>query len=229
MELGLGRALFRTGGGGRHHHREGRPDLRLDPLPDHARSSRSRSTTRCASATPSSMSGSRRPGFMLDWGDDGSGLFMKYMRRGSGYYIDVGASQLIVDGKIKLKAGQRRRAHRGLRGACRRHRAAGRSRRLRHRLRLDERLGRGADQPGGRRQGRQGAGAWAPTPPRIPGRGKASCATCGSRPSRRRCGSTAATCTSRATIRSSWRCSSRRGRRAFATPVYKPQEVHHLS
>lgn len=45
-------------------------------------------------------------GFVLDWGDDESGLFMKYMRRGSGYYIDVGASQLIIDGKIKLKAGQ---------------------------------------------------------------------------------------------------------------------------
>ncbi|TNC48560.1 NAD(P)/FAD-dependent oxidoreductase [Rubellimicrobium rubrum] len=45
-------------------------------------------------------------GFWLDWGDDGSGLFMKYLRRGSGYYIDVGASQLIIDGKIKLKRGQ---------------------------------------------------------------------------------------------------------------------------
>jgi putative flavoprotein involved in K+ transport len=44
-------------------------------------------------------------GFMLDWGDDGSGLFMKYLRRGSGYYIDVGASQLIIDGEIKLKSG----------------------------------------------------------------------------------------------------------------------------
>lgn len=44
-------------------------------------------------------------GFMLDWGDDNSGLFMKYLRRGSGYYIDVGASQLIIDGKIKLKSG----------------------------------------------------------------------------------------------------------------------------
>lgn len=43
-------------------------------------------------------------GFMLDWGDDGSGLFMKYLRRGSGYYIDVGASQLIIDGKVKLKS-----------------------------------------------------------------------------------------------------------------------------
>jgi len=43
-------------------------------------------------------------GFLLDWGDDGSGLFMKYLRRGSGYYIDVGASQLIIDGKVKLRA-----------------------------------------------------------------------------------------------------------------------------
>ena len=31
---------------------------------------------------------------------------MKYLRRGSGYYIDVGASQLVIDGKIKLKRGQ---------------------------------------------------------------------------------------------------------------------------
>jgi len=46
-----------------------------------------------------------KAGFMLDWGDDDTGLFMKYLRRGSGYYIDVGASQLIIDGKIKLKSG----------------------------------------------------------------------------------------------------------------------------
>ncbi len=45
-----------------------------------------------------------KAGFWLDWGDDGSGLFMKYLRRGSGYYIDVGASELIADGKIKLKS-----------------------------------------------------------------------------------------------------------------------------
>jgi putative flavoprotein involved in K+ transport len=44
-------------------------------------------------------------GFMLDFGDDGSGLFMKYLRRGSGYYIDVGASDLVADGKIKLRSG----------------------------------------------------------------------------------------------------------------------------
>ncbi len=46
-----------------------------------------------------------KAGFMLDFGDDGSGLFMKYLRRGSGYYIDVGASELVADGKIKLKSG----------------------------------------------------------------------------------------------------------------------------
>ncbi|MBB4005332.1 flavin-containing monooxygenase [Aurantimonas endophytica] len=46
-----------------------------------------------------------KAGFMLDYGADDSGLFMKYLRRGSGYYIDVGASQLIIDGKIKLKSG----------------------------------------------------------------------------------------------------------------------------
>jgi len=44
-------------------------------------------------------------GFLLDFGEDGSGLFMKYLRRGSGYYIDVGASELIANGSIKLKSG----------------------------------------------------------------------------------------------------------------------------
>ena len=44
-------------------------------------------------------------GFELDWGDDDSGLFMKYLRRGSGYYIDVGASELVTDGDVKLESG----------------------------------------------------------------------------------------------------------------------------
>jgi putative flavoprotein involved in K+ transport len=46
-----------------------------------------------------------KAGFMLDFGEDGSGLFLKYLRRGSGYYIDVGASELVAEGKIKLKSG----------------------------------------------------------------------------------------------------------------------------
>ena len=45
-------------------------------------------------------------GFELDYGADETGLFMKYLRRGSGYYIDIGASQLIIDGKVKLARGQ---------------------------------------------------------------------------------------------------------------------------
>lgn len=46
-----------------------------------------------------------RAGFWHDWGADGSGLFMKYLRRGSGYYIDVGAAELVADGKVKLAHG----------------------------------------------------------------------------------------------------------------------------
>ena len=45
-------------------------------------------------------------GFDLDFGDDDSGLFMKYLRRGSGYYIDVGACDLVADGTIKLAHGE---------------------------------------------------------------------------------------------------------------------------
>ena len=46
-----------------------------------------------------------KAGFQHDWGDDGSGLFMKYLRRASGYYIDVGASELVANGDIELAHG----------------------------------------------------------------------------------------------------------------------------
>ena len=46
-----------------------------------------------------------KAGFLLDFGADGSGLFMKYLRRGSGYYIDVGASELVANGSVHLKSG----------------------------------------------------------------------------------------------------------------------------
>ncbi len=48
--------------------------------PGFQRDSRTRRGVLCASG---------KSGFMLDFGDDDSGLFMKYLRRGSGYYIDV--------------------------------------------------------------------------------------------------------------------------------------------
>ena len=37
--------------------------------------------------------------------EDGSGLHSIYLRRGAGYYIDVGASPMIIDGRIRLKHG----------------------------------------------------------------------------------------------------------------------------
>jgi putative flavoprotein involved in K+ transport len=51
------------------------------------------------------LDGLERAGFALDFGDDGSGLLMKYLRRGGGYYIDVGCSRLIADGQVKVKQG----------------------------------------------------------------------------------------------------------------------------
>lgn len=44
-------------------------------------------------------------GFLLDFGPDETGLMMKAYRTGSGYYVDVGASQLIIDGEIGIKPG----------------------------------------------------------------------------------------------------------------------------
>jgi putative flavoprotein involved in K+ transport len=46
-----------------------------------------------------------KAGFRFDFGEDGSGIHALYLRRGAGYYIEVGASQLIIDGRIKLKQG----------------------------------------------------------------------------------------------------------------------------
>lgn len=49
--------------------------------------------------------GLEKAGFWLDFGDDGSGHFMKYLRRGSGYYINVGASELVIRGDIAIRRG----------------------------------------------------------------------------------------------------------------------------
>jgi len=43
-------------------------------------------------------------GFMHDFGEDGTGMPLKYLRRASGYYIDVGASELVADGTIRLRS-----------------------------------------------------------------------------------------------------------------------------
>ncbi|MDU9006358.1 NAD(P)/FAD-dependent oxidoreductase [Sedimentitalea todarodis] len=44
-------------------------------------------------------------GFDFDFGEDDSGLMMKALRTASGYYIDVGASDLIANGEIKVISG----------------------------------------------------------------------------------------------------------------------------
>ena len=41
-------------------------------------------------------------GFQLDFGEDETGFQMKYLRRGGGYYFNIGCADLIADGSIKL-------------------------------------------------------------------------------------------------------------------------------
>ena len=43
-------------------------------------------------------------GFKWDFGEDDSGLMMKALRTAAGYYIDVGACDLIINGDIKVKS-----------------------------------------------------------------------------------------------------------------------------
>ncbi len=47
-----------------------------------------------------------KSGFQLSHGEDGTGFFMAYFRRAAGYYIDVGASELIMNGEIALRSGE---------------------------------------------------------------------------------------------------------------------------
>ncbi|MEO0798691.1 MAG: NAD(P)/FAD-dependent oxidoreductase [Pseudomonadota bacterium] len=47
----------------------------------------------------------RAAGFILDFGPDETGLAMKSIRQGGGFYINVGASELIADGDVKLRSG----------------------------------------------------------------------------------------------------------------------------
>lgn len=49
------------------------------------------------------LDGLRKRGFKLTMGEDDSGFLLLALKKWGGYYLDVGASQLIVDGKIKLK------------------------------------------------------------------------------------------------------------------------------
>ncbi len=48
------------------------------------------------------LNGLERVGFKLDFGEDGTGWQFKYLTRGGGYYFNVGCSDLIVEGEIRL-------------------------------------------------------------------------------------------------------------------------------
>ncbi|KAL5507063.1 hypothetical protein ACEPAH_6519 [Sanghuangporus vaninii] len=62
-----------------------------------------RQAPRIAEMDKELLDGLRKRGFKLNMGEDGSGVIMLFLRRGGGFYFDTGASQMIVDGKIKLK------------------------------------------------------------------------------------------------------------------------------
>jgi putative flavoprotein involved in K+ transport len=48
------------------------------------------------------LDGLSRRGFQLHFGEDETGFQMMYLRRGGGYYFNVGASDLIISGEIGL-------------------------------------------------------------------------------------------------------------------------------
>jgi cation diffusion facilitator CzcD-associated flavoprotein CzcO len=49
------------------------------------------------------LDGLERVGFKLDFGDGGTGWQFKYLTRGGGYYFNVGCSDLVVSGEIRLR------------------------------------------------------------------------------------------------------------------------------
>ena len=51
------------------------------------------------------LEGLKSVGFELNFGPDGGGLMPYALRNGGGYYINVGCSELIIEGKIKLAQG----------------------------------------------------------------------------------------------------------------------------
>ncbi|PSS35578.1 hypothetical protein PHLCEN_2v1455 [Hermanssonia centrifuga] len=64
-----------------------------------------RITKDIAEADHALLEGLKQRGFNLSSGVDDSGFLILALMRLGGYYLDVGASQMIIDGKIKLKSG----------------------------------------------------------------------------------------------------------------------------
>jgi putative flavoprotein involved in K+ transport len=60
------------------------------------------STAEMRKADSALLSGLQKRGFRLTCGEDDTGFQMMYLRRGGGYYFNVGCSDMIVDGRIGL-------------------------------------------------------------------------------------------------------------------------------
>ena len=60
-------------------------------------------TERIAAIERQQNDGLTKAGFKLDFGQEGDGIYRKYITKRGGYYIDVGCSQLIIDGSIKVQ------------------------------------------------------------------------------------------------------------------------------
>ncbi|KAK3171300.1 hypothetical protein OEA41_003384 [Lepraria neglecta] len=61
------------------------------------------STKRIVAAEKDNLDGLTKAGFKSDFGEDGSGIYRKYITRCGGYYIDVGCSQVIIDALMGIK------------------------------------------------------------------------------------------------------------------------------
>jgi cation diffusion facilitator CzcD-associated flavoprotein CzcO len=60
------------------------------------------STARGREVDKALLAGLEKCGFRLHFGEDDTGFQMMYLRRGGGYYFNVGCSELIISGQIKL-------------------------------------------------------------------------------------------------------------------------------
>jgi putative flavoprotein involved in K+ transport len=49
--------------------------------------------------------GLQKAGFLYDFGEDGGGFFARGTQDPSGFYIDVGASELVIDRRIAVRSG----------------------------------------------------------------------------------------------------------------------------
>ncbi len=68
-----------------------------------ARKSHAMTTDKSREFDKDLLAGLERVGFKLDFGEDNTGWQFKYLTRGGGYYFNVGCSDLIIKGDIKLR------------------------------------------------------------------------------------------------------------------------------